>query len=128
MDPISDMLASINNTQKNKKQFLTVPFSNVKLKIVAKLKQEQYIKDYKTEEHNGQRFLKIYLLYINGENRISHLKRISKPSLRRYVNHRQIPRILNGIGEIIISTPQGILTGNEARKKNLGGELICEVY
>lgn len=128
MDPISDMLASINNTQKNKKQFLTVPFSNVKLKIVAKLKQEQYIKDYKTEEHNGQRFLNIYLLYINGENRISHLKRISKPSLRRYVNHRQIPRILNGIGEIIISTPQGILTGNEARKKNLGGELICEVY
>ena len=128
MDPISNMLSSINNTQKNKKQSLTVPFSNLKLEILEKLKQEKYIKDYSKKEIEKKQYIKIDLLYVNGENKITHLKRISKPSLRRYVNHRQIPRILNGIGEVIISTSQGILTGKEAKKKNLGGELICEVY
>lgn len=128
MDPISNMLTSINNTQKNKKQSLVVPFSNLKLEILGKLKQEKYIKDYSKKEIEKKNYIKIDLLYVNGENKITHLQRISKPSLRRYVNHRQIPRILNGIGEVIISTSQGILTGREAKRKNLGGELICEVY
>jgi len=128
MDPIADMLVSIMNAQKIQKQYTIVPFSNLKLKILEKLRQEKYILAHSQEKNKKQKMLKITLSYIDEKSRISHLKIISKPSLRKYVNHRQIPKILNGIGETIISTPQGVLTGKEARKKNLGGELICEVY
>ncbi len=128
MDPIANMLASINNAQKISKDTVSVPYSRLKSNILKKLKQEQYIKDFKTVNSKDQKVIKIDLLYVNGKYKISHLKRISKPSLRRYVNHKQIPHVLSGIGEVIISTSQGILTGREAKNKRLGGELICEVY
>lgn len=128
MDPIANMISSINNAQSNKKQYLVIPFSNLKLRILGKLKQKQYILDCQELKNKKHKLIKIILSYINSKKRISHLKRLSKPSLRRYVNHKQIPRVLGGIGDTIISTPKGVLTGKEARKKNLGGELICEVY
>lgn len=128
MDPIGNMLSSINNARKVGTKSIEVPYSNLKLDILKKLKQEKYISNYKEITDQKKKYLKIDLFYENGANKISHLKRISKPSLRRYVNHKQIPTVLTGIGEVIISTSQGVLTGKEAKNKHLGGELICEVY
>lgn len=128
MDPIANMISSINNAYKIGTPSILIPFSKLKADILNKLKQVKYIKDVKIVDQSKRKYIKIVLAYKDGKSTISHLKRISKPSLRRYVNCKQIPVILSGIGEVIISTSEGILTGKEAKTKHLGGELICEVY
>jgi len=106
-----------------------IPASNMKVSIARILKNEGYIKNYKLIKDRKQGILRIYLKYNdNKEGVIVGLKRISKPGRRIYVKKKDIPLVLNGLGTAIISTSRGVLTGREARKKNVGGELICSVW
>ena len=128
MDPIANMITSINNSIKLDKKNLIIPYSKQKIKILSKLMQYQYISSIKESNKDNKKTIIINLNYNDGKSAIEHLKRLSKPSLRRYVNSKQIPVILGGVGDVLISTSQGIYMGKEAKKKNIGGELICEVY
>lgn len=123
-DPIADMFTRIRNALLIGASEVAVPKSLFKQNILNILKNQGFIKDFIIKKNN----LIISLKYINKKPAISHLKKISKPGLRLYSNWRNIPRPLSGMATIIISTPKGVITGKEARKKNLGGELICEVY
>ena len=129
MDPIANMISSIKNTISTKKEYLLVSFSNIKLKILETLKQNGYIDNYKIVESSyNKKNIKIILKYQNNKNKISHIKRISRPSLRVYISYKQIPLVLDGLGDVIISTPKGVMSGKQARKQKAGGEIICEVF
>nr|HID59237.1 30S ribosomal protein S8 [Desulfobacterales bacterium] len=128
-DPIADMLTRIRNANMAKLNRVDIPASNMKVSIARILKNEGYIKNYKLIKDRKQGILRIYLKYNdNKEGVIVGLKRISKPGRRIYVKKKDIPLVLNGLGTAIISTSRGVLTGREARKKNVGGELICSVW
>ncbi|VFP77905.1 30S ribosomal protein S8 [Buchnera aphidicola] len=125
-DPISDMLTSIRNGQRSNKIFVTVPFSKIKENIVKVLKYEGYICNYKIQNiHISQ--LKIFLKYYNGKSVIEHISRVSRPSLRRYCTKHKIPVVMNNLGIAVLSTSRGMMTNKIARKKGLGGEIICYV-
>ncbi len=127
-DPIADMLIRIKNAQAKNHPRVFVPFSKIKLNLAKILKQEGFI-DEVTKQKRGKRVnIEIALKYINGVPAIQNLRRISKPSRRYYVKKEKIPWVLQGYGIAIISTSQGLLTNKEARKKKLGGEVICEVW
>jgi small subunit ribosomal protein S8 len=126
-DPISDMLTRIRNASSALLPELVVPHSNIKASIARILKEEGYIADYLTEEKPAKK-IKLKLKYQGRQGVIRHLRRVSSPGLRRYVRSSEIPRVLGGMGTVIISTPRGLMTGNQARKSNLGGELICYVW
>lgn len=126
MDPISNMVTIIKNGYMARNQFVTVPYSKVKEKIGKKLLELGYIK--KVERDKNSLNLKIELSYTNNKPTLNEVKRISKPSLRVYKSSRGIPRILSGRGEVLISTPKGILTGAEAKKQKLGGELLLKIW
>lgn len=127
MDPIADMLARIRNGARALRPVVEVPHSRMKESIAGILRQEGYIAESVVE---GQRIktLKLRLKYQGKKNVIGGLRRLSRPGLRRYVAADEMPRILGGLGVVIISTSEGVMTGNQARKKNLGGELICSVW
>ena len=128
-DPIADMLTSIRNGSMARFNKVDIPLSTVKLAIVKILKQEGYVKNFKVlnEEHKG--VLRVYLSYdVQNRGIITGIQRVSRPSLRVYVKSKKIPRVLNGYGINVISTPQGIMTDREATKLNMGGELICSVW
>lgn len=125
MDPISNMLIAIKNAQAAGKEEVEIPTSKLKLQIAEILKREGYIKGYK--KTNPFRF-KISLKYKGKEPMIGGLERVSKPSRRIYVKHKEIPKVLGGLGMVILSTPKGIMTGEEAKKKGVGGEVICKVW
>jgi len=127
-DPVADLLTQIRNANKTRQKSLTIPASNLKLEIVRILKDEGFIKDYKYKEDNKQGQLIIFLKYLNKEKAINNLKRISKPRLRVYVKKDEIPEVLGGLGISILSTSQGIMTGKEAMRRHLGGEVICYVW
>jgi small subunit ribosomal protein S8 len=137
-DPIADMLTRIRNASLVKKDHIILPMSKVKFNIAKILEKEGFIskaevipggKELKKNKTSKFDQIKIDLSYRNdGRPRISSLKRISKPGCRVYVDKDNIKKVLNGIGISIISTSSGIMTGREARKKNIGGELICEIY
>ena len=127
-DPIADMLTRIRNANKMRHNSLTIPASKLKLEITRVLKDEGFIRNYKYKEDNKQGQLIIYLKYINKEKTINNLKRISKPGLRTYAKNNEIPKVLGGIGTVIISTSKGVLTGSEAKKNGLGGEIICFIW
>ena len=128
-DPIADLLTRIRNANQMRYNEVVVPSSNLKLEIVKILKAEGYITDYKVEKGQVQDNIVITLKYgKNKERVISGLKRISKPGLRVYAKAEEIPTVLNGLGIAIVSTSKGIMTGKEARKENLGGEVLAYVW
>jgi len=127
-DPIGDMIARIKNTLIAGHKSLEVPASRIKGEIAKILKNEGYINDFKITEDGIKKIIKIDLMYTpDGEAVIKEIRRISKPGCRIYANKRQLPRVKGGLGISVLSTSKGIMTGNEARRLKIGGELICTV-
>jgi small subunit ribosomal protein S8 len=116
-----------NAISAEKKDFL-VPFSNMKSKIAEILKKTSYIEDFKIEDSEDFKVLNIKLKYVDGISAITSIKRVSKPGKRVYCNIDKMPIVLNGLGIAIISTNKGLMTNIEAKKKNIAGEVICEIY
>ena len=128
-DPIGDMFSRIRNGQMRSLNSIDIPSSNFRMNILKILKAEGYIKDYYIEKSdNNKTSLKINLKYYEGDPVIKEIKRISKPGRRVYSRANSIPRVMNGLGLAILSTPQGVMTDAEAKKKNIGGEIICKVF
>ena len=128
-DPVADFLTRVRNAIRAKQQKVDVPASKLKLEMARILKEEGYISNFKATEENGQKLLRVYLKYGNGsEAAISNLNRISKPGCRVYVGRTEIPRVLGGLGINILTTPKGVMTGRDARKSGVGGEILCEVW
>ena len=130
-DPIADMLTRIRNAVSARHDTVDIPASKVKLEIARVLKDEGFIRDFsvQTDEKRVQPELRVELSY--GQRKqpvINGLKRVSKPGLRVYVQQREIPRVYGGLGIAIVSTPRGIMTGQEARRQRVGGELLCYVW
>ena len=127
-DPIADMLTRIRNANVVKHETVDVPASNMKKELSRILLEEGFIRGYDVIEDGKQGIIRIQLKYgQTGERVISGLKRISKPGMRVYADKHEVPRVLNGLGISIISTSKGILTDKQARKENVGGEVICYV-
>ena len=128
-DPIADMLTRIRNANTMRYKNVEVPASKMKLEIAKILKEEGFIEDFKSEKGDKENMLVLTLKYGEKKERvISGLKRISKPGLRVYAKAEEIPTVLNGLGISIVSTSKGIMTGKEARKENLGGEVLAYVW
>ena len=128
-DPIADMLTRIRNANMAEKKDVQMPHSKMKSEIARLLKSEGFIKDYIMENADGKSVLKVFLKYtIEREPIIQGLRRISKPSCRKYVASTEVPRVLGGIGVAILSTSSGVMTDNEARKQNVGGEVLCYIW
>ena len=126
-DPIADMLTRIRNAGRALLPAVELPHSRMKESVAKILRSEGYVGDVAVEGNTIKK-LKIRLKYQGKKNVIEGLKRVSRPGLRRYVGSTEIPRVLSGMGVSIVSTPEGVMTGAEARKKNLGGELLCQVW
>mgnify|MGYP002767707369 FL=1 len=128
-DPIADMLTRIRNANVVKHETVDVPASNMKKELSRILLEEGFIRGYDVIEDGKQGIIRIQLKYgQTGERVISGLKRISKPGMRVYADKHEVPRVLNGLGISIISTSKGILTDKQARRENVGGEVICYVW
>ena len=129
LDPIADMLTRIRNANSNKHDTVVIPQSKTKLAIAEILKNEGFIVDYTTVDSEQGKMIEVTLKYgPNGEKVIQGLKRISKPGLRIYSNAEQLPQVLNGLGIAIVSTSKGIVTDKQARKLNVGGEVLAYVW
>jgi small subunit ribosomal protein S8 len=128
-DSIGDMLTRIRNANTALKPDVLVPYSRLKAEIAKVLKREGYIADFYAEKlENGRQVLKIQLKMIGKERTIVGIKRVSRPGLRRYVGSQDVPRVLGGMGISILTTSRGIMTGREAKKANVGGELLAYVW
>jgi|TARA_Y100000758_G_scaffold292325_1_gene247481 small subunit ribosomal protein S8 len=127
-DPIGDMIARIKNAQMRNHKTVELPSSNFKIKISDILKSEGYIHDYKTNSENNKSILLIYLKYHSGNPVISAIERVSKPGRRIFSRAESLPKINNGLGIAIVSTPKGVMTDIDARKQKVGGEIICKVF
>jgi small subunit ribosomal protein S8 len=127
-DPVADFLARIRNAIRARHQKLDVPASKLKAEIARILKEEGYISNYKTQEEDGQLVLRVYLKYGGTEAAIRDLARISRPGCRVYIGHDEIKRVQGGLGISIMTTPKGVMTGRQARREGVGGELLCEVW
>jgi small subunit ribosomal protein S8 len=128
-DPIADMLTRIRNASMARHRELTLPSSRVKREIARILVEEGFIDSFDIQPNGVQEQLNLRLKYVEGKTPVvSGLKRISKPGLRVYARKTEIPRVLGGLGLAILSTSHGIMTGSQARKLNLGGEVLCYVW
>jgi len=127
IDPISDMLTRIRNAQRALLPTVELPHSKIKESIAHILKKEGYVAEVVVES-KGLKTIKLRLRYQGKKSVIEGLRRVSRPGLRRYVGATEIPRVLGGLGVAVVSTPEGVMTGTTARKKNLGGELLCYVW
>jgi small subunit ribosomal protein S8 len=127
-DPIADMLTRLRNATSAGLPSLTLPYSKLKSDIAQILHKEGYIKSSELVEVDGHQGIKIQTKYLNKTSAISGLKRVSRPGLRRYVGAGEIPRVLGGMGIAVLSTSRGILSGHEARKQNVGGELLAYIW
>ena len=128
-DPIADMLVRINNANALRRESVSMPYSKMKASIAKILKDQGYILSFLSEGEGAKKTLIINLKYgENGERVITGMKRISKPGLRVTVEAAKLPRVLKGLGIAIVSTSKGILTDSEARKANVGGEVLCSVW
>ncbi len=129
-DPIADFLTRIRNAIMAKHRVVDIPASNIMRDITRILYDKGYILNYKFEDDGPQGNIKIALKYHAGTKHpaIKHIKRISRPGLRKYAGKNNLPRVLNGLGIAILSTSQGVMTDKEAREKNIGGEVLCYVY
>ncbi len=128
-DPIADLLTRIRNANSDKKEKVEIPSSKIKQAIVEILKREGYIRSYRMVEENGKPMIRVYLKYgPKNEKILTHMQRISRPSVRRYAGKDTIPRAIGGLGIVILSTSRGLMTDSEAREKGVGGELLCEIW
>lgn len=128
-DPIADMLTRIRNAQAVKKGEVLIPFSKLKFEMAKILKHEDYIESFEKTEEQKFPQIKITLKYKEDKQpAIMHIKRISKPGQRVYAHKNDMPRVLNNLGIAIISTSSGLLTNRDARKKGVGGEILCEIW
>ncbi len=127
-DPIGDMLSRIKNSQSRNHKKVELPSSNFKIKISEVLKNEGYIIGYKVSSDDKKPTLEIELKYNHGSPVISSIERVSKPGRRIFSSAESLPKINNGLGIAIISTPKGVMTDVDARKQKIGGEIICKVF
>ncbi len=127
-DPIGDMIARIKNAQVRSHKKVDLPSSNFKMKIADILKNEGFIKDFKINKENNKSLLSLELKYHSGNPVISTFERISKPGRRIFSSADSLPKINNGLGIAIVSTPKGVMTDIDARKQKVGGEIICKVF
>jgi small subunit ribosomal protein S8 len=127
-DPIADLLARIRNGAQAQKAEMFVPYSRIKAEVTRILKEEGYITDYAVDTESAHPRIKITNKLVNRSSAITGLKRVSRPGLRRYVGASDIPRVLGGMGVAILSTPRGVLSGREAKKQNVGGELLAYIW
>lgn len=128
-DPVADFLSRIRNAIKARHQKVDAPASKLKLEIARILKEEGYIANFKPTEEDGKKVIRVYLKYgADNQAAISNVQRVSRPGCRVYVGHGEIPRVLGGLGINILTTPKGVMTGRQARKEGIGGEVLCEVY
>ncbi|MEM6682296.1 MAG: 30S ribosomal protein S8 [Pseudomonadota bacterium] len=128
-DPLGDMLTRIRNGQRARKESILSPSSNLRVRVLDVLQREGFIRGYNVEEQqNNHREVRIELKYHEGDPVIRDIARVSKPGRRVYSGVSDLPRILNGLGISIVSTPKGVLSDAEAREKHVGGEVLCTVY
>ena len=128
-DPISDYLTRIRNGQSASKSWVDIPSSLLKIRISYILKEEKFIRDYVLMEDNKQNILRVYLKYDYNNNPVIHgIKRVSKPGCRKYISSFNKTRVLNGMGISIITTSKGVMSNKKAKKLNVGGELLCQVW
>lgn len=128
-DPIGDMLTRIRNAQMRRKTKTSTPGSRLRARVLDVLQAEGYIRGYTTTEYgNGRSDFEIELKYFDGEPVIREISRVSKPGRRVYSSVTNMPRVANGLGITILSTPQGVMADHEAREKNVGGEVLCTVF
>lgn len=126
-DPVSDMLTRIRNAQLSERKEVVMPSSKLKVSIVNVLKNEGYIEDYQVLDDASKPCLNIKLKYFNGSAVIDSIKRVSRPGLRVYKSHDQLPKIMNGLGIAVLSTSKGVMTERTARANGVGGEILCIV-
>jgi small subunit ribosomal protein S8 len=127
-DPLGDMLTRIRNGQQAKKDSVVSPASKLRVRVLDVLQREGYIRGYAPEEVAGHAAIRIELKYFEGQPAIKHVARISKPGRRVYSGSTELPRVRNGLGITIVSTPKGVLSDAEAREHNVGGEVLAEVF
>ena len=127
-DPIGDMIARVKNAQARNHKKVDLPSSNFKTKIAEILKNEGFIKDFKVNKENNKSLLSLELKYHSGNPVISTFERVSKPGRRIFSSAESLPKINNGLGIAIVSTPKGVMTDIDARKQRVGGEIICKVF
>ena len=127
-DPIGDMIARVKNAQARNHKKVALPSSNFKVKIADILKNEGFIKDFKINSEDNKPLLSLELKYHSGNPVISNFERVSKPGRRIFSSADSLPKINNGLGIAILSTPKGVMTDIDARKQKVGGEIICKVF
>lgn len=127
-DPIADMLTRIRNAQAVNKPEVVIPYSKIKMNLANIILREGYIQKAEKIDDGGRAIIKVTPKYLNEKGVIKELTRISKPGRRVYANKKSMPYVYDGLGVAIISTSKGLMTNIEARKKNLGGEIICEIF
>jgi small subunit ribosomal protein S8 len=127
-DPVADMLTRIRNACTAGHRRVDMPVSKLKTEVARLLRDNHYIADYKLLDDSGRGVLRLYLKYHNEQSVIRELRRVSSPGLRRYVKCRELPRVRNGLGMAIVSTPRGLMSDKDARAQNLGGELLAVVW
>ena len=128
-DPVADMLTKVRNAAVARHEKVDIPASKLKLEIVKILKTEGYIKNFKKVQEDGHSIIRIILKYDDSNNTVIHgVKKISTPGRRVYSGYKELPRVFNGYGTIIVSTSSGVTTGKKASEKMVGGELICSIW
>ena len=127
-DPLGDMLTRIRNGQRARKDSVLSPASKLRVRVLDVLQREGYIRGYSEEEMGPAKGIRIELKYFEGQPAIKHVARVSKPGRRVYSGSQELPRVLNGLGITIVSTPRGVLSDAEARDQNVGGEVLAEVF
>jgi small subunit ribosomal protein S8 len=127
-DPLGDMLTRIRNAQLRKRPTVSTPASSLRARVLDVLQSEGYIRGYSEVEFNGKAEFQIELKYFDGQPVIKEIQRVSKPGRRVYSSVRSIPRVMDGLGVSILSTPKGVMSDHEARTQNVGGEVLCRVF
>ena len=127
-DPLSDMLTRIRNGQLATKAIVSMPGSSLKRAVAIVLKEEGYISDFISDDDGGRGSLDIHLKYFDDKPVISAISRISRPGLRQYSNAKKLPKVRGGLGIAIVSTSKGLMTGKQASRENVGGEILCYIY
>ena len=127
-DPLGDLLTRIRNGQRAKKDSVLTPASKLRVRVLDVLQREGYIRGYSEEQMGPAAGLRIELKYFEGQPAIKHVARVSKPGRRVYSGSQELPRVRNGLGITIVSTPRGVLSDSEAREQNVGGEVLCQIF
>jgi len=127
-DPVADMLTRVRNAARAGHRWADMPISKLKIEVARILKENHFVFDYKVLDDGAHGVLRVYLKYFEGQPVIRHLRRVSRPGLRRYVGAGEIPRVRNGMGMSILSTSKGVLSGRNAREQGIGGELLAIVW